>query len=59
MHIKVSITVKVSELDKSRETPPETGNNLNINNNNSNDDLVGSQLPLIIFFAPLSSLDLA
>lgn len=42
MHIKVSITVKVSELDKSRETPPETGNNLNINNNNSNDDLVGS-----------------
>ncbi len=41
VYIKISVSLRVSELDKSRETLPETVNNTNTNNNNSSDDTVG------------------
>ncbi|CAF2954853.1 unnamed protein product [Rotaria sp. Silwood2] len=51
---KISVSLKVSELDKSRETSHETDNTININGNNSNDDIVGYHLELIflaLFFS--------
>jgi hypothetical protein len=50
LYIKISISLKVSELDKSRDTTPDIDDNINSHRHRHVDDTVGFHLNCCSFF---------